>query len=268
MSFIKNSLKKILPSRVYFFLKETYRYVDSLRYLGNNYECIFCKGQFSIFLPAGVDVPILKEYQVVGGGYRLNSTCPRCFSSDRERLIYLYLKEIKNSIFSKNIKLLHVAPERQLSRFLKACRNIEYISADLHSPHVDIKMDIVDIKEANETYDVIICNHVLEHIQEDTKAMSELYRVLKKGGIAILQVPISYQLIYSLEDNSITNPQERKIKFGQKDHVRIYGLDYIERLKKAGFSVIDYDYSKKINPEIVLKYALLPEERVFVCSKT
>lgn len=257
----------IVPYSIYSPIQDAFRYIVSFRYAGNKYECPFCKGHFSAFLPAGLNLPVLKEKQVVGGVYRLNSTCPRCYSGDRERLIYLFLKENRQDIFSKKIKLLHVAPERNLSLYLKSCSNIEYISADLNSPLADIKMDIADIKQPNDTYDVVICSHVLEHIQDDAKAMRELFRVLKKGGFAILQVPISYSIEATFEDNSITNPKDREFIFGQSNHVRIYGKDYMQRLEIAGFSVMVHDYTENLKPQEVLKYGLLKDEKIFVCSK-
>lgn len=261
------TIQKILPHSIYLHVKNAYRYVMSLRYAGNKYQCPFCGGKFSLFLPEGRDVPVLKARQVVGGGYRLNSICPRCFSGDRERLLYLYFKKAQLDIFSRRIKLLHVAPEQNLSLKLKACPNIDYLSVDLDPLLVDLQMDIANIKQSNDTYDVIICNHVLEHIQDDMKAMRELYRVLKKGGFAILQVPISYLVEETIEDPTIISPEGRKEAFGQEDHVRIYGKDYLLRLEKAGFTVNVIDCLKEFDSSLVLKCGLLKSEKIFLCSK-
>lgn len=243
------------------------KYLLSFRYVGNKYECPFCMGHFSAFLPTGFDFPVLKEKQVIGGGYRLNAVCPRCYSVDRERLIYLYLNNYRPVIFSNNISLLHIAPEMNLSKKLKSYPNIKYISGDLNPKLADIQIDITDIKQDDETYDVIICNHVLEHILDDGKAMRELFRVLNKGGFAILQVPISYQLESTFEDSAVKSQNDRETIFGQEDHVRIYGKDYVQRLVKAGFSVTEYDWSESNNPEEYTKYGLVKNEKVFVCSK-
>jgi SAM-dependent methyltransferase len=265
--YLRKILKKIFPYRVFVALKNSYRYADSLRYLGDTHECPFCKGRFSMFLPAGLDFPVLKEKQVVGGGHRLNSNCPRCSSGDRERLIYLYLKKSKQDFFSQKIKLLHVAPELNLSFKLNSYSNIDYISADLNSPLAKLQMDITDIKQDNETFDVIICNHVLEHIQNDMKAMRELHRVLKKGGFAILQVPISNIIKETFEDFTIISPEDKEKAFGQHNHVRIYGRDYTSRLEEAGFAVSIIDCTREFDSSQILKFGLLKDEKIFLCSK-
>lgn len=264
---IRKIIKTILPRSIYTSLKKAYYYIASLRFVGNKFECPLCGGKFSMLLPEGVDVPVLKEKQVIGGGYRLSSKCPRCFSIERERMLYLYLNKAKQDIFSRNIKLLHVAPEENLGYKLKSCPNIDYLSVDIDSPLVDMQMDITNITHDDDTYDVIICNHVLEHILDDIKAMRELYRVLKKGGFAILQVPLSYSMEKTFEDSAITSCEDRKDIFGQKDHVRIYGKDYTLRLEKAGFTVNEIDCAKEFDPSWELKYGLLKGENIFLCSK-
>jgi SAM-dependent methyltransferase len=248
-------------------MRDAYLYITSFLYAGDKYECPLCQGHFSKFLPMGLDVPVIEEKQIIGGGYKLNSMCPRCYSSERERLVYLYIIENSQAFFSSNIKLLHIAPERNLSKKLKSQLNIDYTSADLVSPLVDIKMDITDIEQPDETYDVIICNHVLEHILDDAKAMGELFRVLKKGGIAILQVPISYTIGATYEDTTVTSSEDRELVFGQDDHVRIYGKDYFSRLESAGFSVAARSYTEAGKLQDILKYGLDEEEKIFVCSK-
>jgi SAM-dependent methyltransferase len=268
ISFTKKLIKKIVPYYIWSTILDKCRYVASLKYLGNKYECPFCERSYSMLLPDGFDFPVLKEKQVISGIRRLHSKCPRCRSDHRERLIYLFLYKVKQEIFSRNIKLLHVAPEKNLALKLKSCPNIDYLSIDLDSPLADLKMDITDIKLDNDTFDIIICNHVLEHIPDDEKTMRELYRVLKQGGFAILQVPISYSIEATLEDSTIINPKEREIVFGQWNHVRIYGKDYILRLEKAGFTVNICDYSKEIGSnQDVLKYELDKDEKIFLCSK-
>lgn len=271
MSALWNRLDRVftavLPSRVYQSVRRARRYVVSLKYWGRKYECPFCSGHFSGFLPAGFDLPVLKEKQVVGGGYRLNAICPRCRSRDRERLIYFFLKKEKPEVFSGKLKLLHVAPEENLAQKLKSNLRMDYTSADLCDSRVDVQMDITDIKQPAETYDVIICNHVLEHIPDDRKAMSELFRVLKKGGFAILQVPISFSSEHTLEDFSVTSQADRERVFGQRDHVRIYGRDYSARLKEAGFAVSERQIAENLAPEDVDRFRLLKQERLFVCSK-
>jgi SAM-dependent methyltransferase len=259
---IKATIKRILPYRVYSPLRDFFRY---LRFFGSRYKCPFCRGQFSRFLPTGIDVQVLRELNVIGGGYRTNSVCPRCYSLDRERLIVLFLEKRKSHVFSEPVSVLHIAPEKNLSARLRRSPNINYLSTDLNSPTADVRMDITDIKEKNDMFDVIICNHVLEHIADDKRAMHELFRVLRPGGFAILQVPISSQ--ETLEDPSVSDPAERERCFGQRDHVRIYGQDYPSRLESVGFSVAAPAPQDFLDLETVAEYGLLRNERVFVCSK-
>lgn len=259
---IKSIVKKIIPNRC----KEIYLKYIYLFYIGRKYECPFCRGHFRKFLPGGLDIPVCKEKNVVGGGYRLNARCPRCKSDDRSRLIYLYLKN-KTNIFYENLKVLHVAPEMGLQKVFMAHPNIDYVSADLDSPLAMVKMDITDIRYEDNSFDVIICNHVLEHIPDDRKAMSELYRVLKLGGWAILQVPISLSLNKTYEDKTVTIPEEREKLFGQYDHVRLYGTDYKNRLEKIGFCVDIYNFIKEFGESNSDRYRLPKNESIYVCSK-
>ena len=139
--------------------------------------------------------------------------------------------------FEKKIKVLHFAPEKAFLSKFKKLENISYDTIDLNSPLADIKADICNLPLKDNTYDFILCNHVLEHIINDKKAMQELYRVLKKGGIGIFQVPIDITKNKTFEDFSITDPKERNKLFGQYDHVRIYGMDFFDRLINVGFKV-------------------------------
>ncbi|MDY6905434.1 MAG: methyltransferase domain-containing protein [Thermodesulfobacteriota bacterium] len=235
--------------------------------MGKKYECPFCNGKFATFLSAGGEFSVLSEKQIVGAGIRLHSTCPRCLSSDRERLVYLYLFKEKKYILCDTLKLLHVAPEYNLAIKLKSNSKMHYLSADLNASLADTQMDITNIQEHDETYDVIICNHVLEHIPDDLQAMSELYRVLKKGGFAILQVPISLILEKTFEDPSVSTSEERESVFGHKEHVRIYGNDYRLRLEKAGFSVTAHPLTDYLGSVDVARFGLNKKEKIFVCSK-
>ena len=266
-SLLESAIKAVVPYRVYAPIQDALRYLSSFRYLGSRYHCPFCNVRFARFLPDGFDLGVLEEKQVVGAGYRLNSKCPRCFSKDRERLLYLFLKHKKPQVFERRMALLHVAPEKNLARFLRALPNVEYLSADLDSPIAGEVMDVTDLPLADDAYDVILCCHVLEHVEDDGAAMRELFRVLKPGGFAILQVPISYAQAATREDPSITGPREREAAFGQSDHVRIYGPDYFRRLESAGFRVTVHDPAQDFDPRDVTRYALLTGEKVFECAK-
>ena len=146
-------------------------------------------------------------------------------------------------------------------------KNLDYTSADLFSPIVDVKADILDLPFEDESFDVIFCNHVLEHIEDDRKAMSELYRVMKKGGWGIFQVPMKNSLEKSYEDFSIKDPKERQKHFGQYDHVRWYGMDYFERLKNAGFQTDINFYSRTFSVEDRKRFGLIENEILPVVLK-
>ena len=264
----KDAVKAVVPYQAYAPAQAAVRYLGSLRHAGGPLRCPLCKGNFSHFLPVGIDVPVLREKAVVGAGYRLGAACPRCRSEDRERLVYLYLQKRHPDTFTRSIKLLHIAPEPSLSAVLRGFANISYLSADLDSPRADVVMDITKIQENADTYDAIICNHVLEHIDQDGRAMSELFRVLKPGGFAILQVPISYELETTYEDFSLREPADRERAFGQSDHVRLYGRDYAARLAQAGFTVSAVSPAEFLEPQAVADYRLLPAENLFVCAKS
>ena len=261
---MKNFLKKIIPKKIQPLLIKIYiggrRVFYALIWRGSRYTCTFCNHSFDKFFSAGLSHDILKEKKIVGGGYRENAICPFCESVDRERLIHIFLKS--NGLLKNQMKLLHVAPEKNLQKFFEK-RNIDYFSADLNGIRAKIKMDIQDIKFPANCFDGIICNHVLEHIVDDKKAMSELYRVLKPKGWAILQVPYSPIMKRTFEDFSVVEDEERARIFGQSDHVRIYGADYLNRLKSVGF----YVKEEKIDINLVKKFALNPNEVIFFCYK-
>lgn len=233
-------------------------------YFGTRYQCPFCHSHLRKLKSAGFDIPVLKELQVVGGGLRESVMCPVCGSRDRERLIFLYLKQ--HNIINKKLTMLHVAPEVNIKYFVEALEHIDYISADISGENVSIKMDITDIQFPDNYFDVIICSHVLEHIIDDSKAMSELYRTLKPGGLAILQVPFSLALKDTYEDELMTSEEERERVFGQGDHVRIYAKgDYIYRLIKTGFDIEEFEWWNKNS--LYSKYSLLPQETLFLATK-
>ena len=210
--------------------------IKALYYGGDRYVCPLCGARLRKFLPGGLKLPVLKDKEVVGGGYHPNILCPFCRSLDRTRLLYLYLLH-KTNLFQKPRKILHFAPEKWIEDRVLQLPGADYLSADLHADNAMIKMDITDIRFPDNSFDVIICNHVLEHVVDDGKAMRELHRTLKPGGWAILQVPISLVLEKTYEDFSITTAAGREQAFGQWDHVRIYARDYKDRLEKAGFKV-------------------------------
>ena len=197
---------------------------------------------------------------------RKNALSPSTLSLERHRLLWLYLIN-ETVLFERKVKLLHFAPEQAFYTRFKKLNNIQYDSIDINSPLAKIKADICDLPIKDNTYDFILCNHVLEHVLDDNKAMSELYRVLKKGGTGIFQVPIDMNRKKTFQDDSITDKLERNKIFGQYDHVRVYGKDYFNKLKNTGFKVKLIDYSKEFSDEEILKYSIIKGEIIPVCTK-
>jgi SAM-dependent methyltransferase len=219
---------------------------------GKDVQCPVCEKEYKKFLPYG---RVARE----------NALCPSCLSLERHRLMWLFLKE-KTNFFTAKLKVLHVAPEHCFIDRFDALPNLEYITADIESPLAKVKMDIHSIPFPENTFDVIFCNHVLEHVEDDILACSEFNRVIKPDGWGILQSPV-YNLEKTLEDKTIQDPAERERIFGQRDHVRKFGKDYAERLRKSGLLIEENQFVKEIPSDAVKKYALAPEEVIFVCRK-
>lgn len=209
---------------------------------------------FRTFLPYGY------------GTQRPNVLSPSTLSLERHRLLWLYLKN-ETDFFTSQKKVLHMAPEQCFLPLFKKMKNLDYTTADLYVPKVDVKADILDLPFEDNTFDLIFCNHVLEHIEDDAKAMSELYRVMKPGGMGIFQIPQEIEREKTFEDFSITSPEERAKHFGQYDHVRVYGRDYFDRLRKAGFTVKEIDYSSQLSEKEIDTYRLAKGEILPVCLK-
>jgi SAM-dependent methyltransferase len=228
--------------------------VISIFYIGNKVECPICESHFRKFLP-------------YGRKSRSNALCPSCLSLERHRLIWLYLKT-KTDFFTTTNKMLHIAPELCYMNRFEALPNLDYVTADIESPLAKVKMDIHDIPFDENTFDVIFCNHVLEHVEDDIRALTEMKRVLKSGGWAILQVPLFFPLPQTTyEDNSITDPKEREKAFGQDDHVRMYGEDYAQRLSSVGFEVTEEKFIFDLSEDQTKKFALPKNEIIFRVNK-
>lgn len=201
------------------------------------------------------------------GRQRPNALAPGSLSLERHRLLWLFL-ERETDFFTAPQKMLHVAPEQCFLDRFRRQHNLDYITADLDSPIADVTMDIHAIPYPEAHFDVIFCNHVLEHVQDDRQCMRELCRILKPGGLAIMQVPLEPGREVTDEDPRITDPEERIRRFGQYDHVRVYGRDYPERLREAGFQVKPVHYSETLSSAEFERYALMPGGMLYVCSKT
>ena len=178
-----------------------------------------------------------KKFGACGNPKRKDAFCYCCGSLERHRLVWLYLKRMTDFFDERSKLMLHVAPEACFENLFKTHLGKSYVSADMQNPRAIVKMDVTDINFANETFDVIYCSHVLEHVSDDKKALKEFYRVLKSDGWAIILVPIKPNLKRTFEDPTITAPMERLRLFGQEDHVRRYGQDFSDRLKEASFFV-------------------------------
>ncbi len=218
-------------------------------YYGHEVKCPLCGHTFRKFLPYGYVLP------------RENALCPHCLSLERHRLLWLYL-ERETDLFKEYPRLLHIAPEVCIMRHLKPHfkgHPGRYITADLESPLADLHFDVQQIPLADASVDAVMCNHLLEHVADDRKALGELYRVMKPGGWGIILSPVDLDYEQTYEDDTITDPAERTRIFGQYDHRRIYGRDYADRLRSAGFEVADIDYASSLGKEAVRRYALPPD---------
>lgn len=206
-----------------------------LAFVGRKRRCPLCGGGFRRFLPYG--------YVAQRG----EALCPRCLSLERHRMIWLWLQR-NTDLFESHPRLLHIAPEHSLMRHFRKLYGSthDYVTADLESPLADEHFDVESIPMKDASFDVIICNHLLEHVNDDRQAMRELYRILRPGGWGILLVPEDRSRATTFEDNTITDAAERTRLFGQYDHRRVYGRDYDDRLREAGFEVERIDFAVKL----------------------
>ncbi|WP_343487720.1 methyltransferase domain-containing protein [Allomuricauda sp. d1] len=221
---------------------------------GNNYTDPIDGKSFRSFLPYGYENP------------RENVLSPSTLSLERHRLLWLFLKE-KTDFFTENLKVLHFAPEQAFHKRFKKLKNLDYTTTDLNSPLADIKADICNLPFDDDSFDVILCNHVLEHIPDDKKAMQELYRVMRPGGWGVFQIPQDLNREATFEDDTITDKKERAKIFGQYDHVRIYGRDYFDILRKVGFEVKEVDLTSELSEEEIERYRLAKGEIIPFVSK-
>lgn len=228
-----------------------------LFYVGRGRECPVCGTKRRKFLPYGYVTS------------RDNALCPNCLSLERHRLLWLWLQR-ESDLFDRRPRLLHVAPEVCLMRHLrKAYKGHEedYVTADLESPLADLHFDIQHIPLADESFDVVFCNHIMEHVEDDLQAMREIRRVMRRGGgWGVILSPVELEREKTFEDDSITDPEERTRIFGQYDHRRVYGCDYADRLREVGFEVEDLDYAAMLTAEERERYAL-PKDHLYIVRK-
>jgi len=227
-----------------------------LFYKGRGVECPVCGRRYRKFLPYGYVAT------------RPNALCPHCLALERHRLLWLYLAR-ETDLLTAHPRTLHIAPEVCIMRHLKPhfahCPE-RYVTADLESPLAELHFDVQQIPLADDSVDVILCNHLLEHVADDRRALRELRRILKPGGWGILLSPVDPTYARTYEDDSITDPDARTRIFGQYDHRRIYGADYADRLREAGFDAADIDYAAALTEEERTRYAL-PADHIYAVYK-
>ncbi len=249
--------KRILPARLRRIGSRAWKRIEGgfhrALYAGDRVECPCCGGRYEAFRPFGVRK-------------RPNAQCPGCGALERHRQIWLYLRDHTN-LLQRPARLLHVAPEPSLRKALSGAAGIDYVCGDLEPGRGDLQLDVTRLPFDDGWFDVILCNHVLEHVQDDRRAMAELFRVLRAGGWAILQTPLNRKKQETFEDPSVTGPEERLRLYGQHDHVRIYGLDLYGRLQDAGF-VLDLDYfARELPADVVERHGLVANEPIMRCCK-
>lgn len=231
----------------------------AMLFIGSNYTCPCCGWNLRAFTWGGTSLKIRPL------GY-----CPRCNSKARQRRLWLFLEE-KTNIFSDPLHLIHIAPNYCFTRRFTRMSNINYVQLDYTNRLYEkirpasLKVDLTQIPFGSNSFDALICQHVLEHIPQDQEVINEIYRVIKPGGWAVISSPIRWDQ-KTFEDPTITDPEERKRAFGEKVHVRIYGNDLKDRLKAAGFEV-QVDFGKDINQITREKFGLREDEDIFYCTK-
>lgn len=223
---------------------------------GNTFVDPINNRSYKSFLPYGQSV----------SAKRNNALSPGTLSLERHRLLWLFLHH-RTDFFIQKYKVLHIAPEQCFHKVFKNRSNLQYITADLESPIADLHFDLHEIPLEDDTFDVVICNHVLEHVADDIQCMKELYRVMKPGGWGILQVPIDMSRTTTLEDAAYDTPELRELHYWQKDHLRLYGLDYPSRLAQAGFQVEVIDYAASICEESRQQMQINGTEQIYLCRK-
>lgn len=250
--FLLNKLPRPLLIR----LSYVFRIFAPLLYKGNNVECPVCEKRFRKFLSYGSNV-----------AHRENVLCPYDLTLERHRLMWLYLKQETDFFTAPKLEVLHIAPEQCFHGLFKKQKNLAYLTGDLVSPIADMHFDLHHIPLEDNRFDVVFCNHVLEHVDDALQCMRELYRVMKPGGWGIMQVPQDIHRAETYEDWSITSPEEREKHFWQKDHVRLFGRDYPQWLEKAGFEVDIAFEGHPLTSEICERYRIPQEEILYIARK-
>ncbi len=249
-------LLRTIPRPILIQLSLIFQKLSPVLYAGNRYEDPINGRTYRKFLPYGYS----------GIAKRNNVLSPGTMSLERHRLMWMYLKE-RTNFFTAPLKVLHIAPEQCFYKLFRKMDNLEYITGDYNSPIADIHFDLHQAPFADNTFDVVFCNHVLEHVEDAHQCMKELYRIMKPGGWGIFQVPIDVTRQETYEDKSIVSPKEREIHYWQKDHVRLFGLDYADKLRAVGFDVTEDDFAQQLTPQQADRFRVSREETIYLCRK-
>lgn len=241
--------RDIIPCKILKIIKPVYYFIRGLLYTGNKYNCIICKKTFSKFL----------KYDK-----RKNAMCPGCASLERHRLLCLYLQNETNLLNKKN-KILHFAPEYSLQKKFKKLSDKNYLSTDIEHPDAMLHADITKLPIKDNLFDLILCNHVLQEIPDDKKAIREIFRILKKGGVVIITIPENNNN-KTFENQGEKTDKDRAKLYGYYGALRIYGKDFVKKLTNEGFKVEIIDYIKKFKKEEIKRYGLIPE-LFYLCKK-
>lgn len=248
---MRDAVRNRIPTRVRFDLLGEAR---ALAYRGDRATCPCCGGRFRDF----------RAHR-----QRAGVKCPRCGSLERHRLLWLYFEQ-RTNLLTDSLDVLHIAPEYSFEKRFGTLPSLRYVTADLNSPLASVHVDVMDMQFANETFDVVLCNHVLEHVDDDLVAIREIHRVLRPGGWAILLVPVDESLESTFEDRSIVSPEERLRHYGQEDHARLYGRDYGDRLRAPGFELTVESFGATLPSEVVERHRLRRGgtfEKIYHCHK-
>ena len=251
---LKSMARAVLPKTSRDFIRRLGYRCLAPWYWGRRVTCPLCGSRFRRFKTFVVD----PTYH--------NLMCPWCQSLERHRLLWLFLRH-RTEIFSRPLRLLHLAPEYCLYRAFRSAPHLAYLTAGLDTALIQVELDLVHTPFKDNLFEVIICCHVLEHIEDEQGALRELRRVLKPGGLAFLQSPLDYRRAATFEDPAVVTPEDRARVFGQWDHVRIYGRDYPDRLAAAGFAVTVDPYVKTLGPELIARYGLIAEDDLYLGTK-
>lgn len=249
MSFVRGLFHALIPPR----LRPRVRRWGSFVYRGRARHCPCCDGWFRSFVPAGHPV-------------RPEAACPRCGALERHRLLWLYLAA-RTDLLTSRARVLVMAPEAQLQARLREIPGLAYLSGDLDSPLAMALMDLLALPCREESFDAVICSHVLEHVADVRRALAEIHRVLVPGGWAIVQSPLDPTRATTFEDPAVTTPEERERVFGQRDHVRIFGRDYALILAQAGFEVQVDAFARERGAAWATLHGVDPAEEIYRCVK-